>query len=398
MAEPQQSEQIPAAVPPPEAPPAEVVVDPALEQARHIEIPDFTSVDAEKPLTEDEVDALISHDPFKDGPPDYSRVPPAQAQPETPPAAPGSVPAAPPTAQPAAPVVAPVAQPLVPAPAPQQDPQMAALMQQNALLQQQIVAMQAALPAQPQGQIPGPQIPGQQPVPQADALPAYSYEMPQQIVQGLFGEDGDMGTRSRALGALVQGLGKTIHQEMRQEVQTRMQSQIPDQVSQQVQTAVSREQERARIFDDFYHTYPQFNQPAYLPIVAQAAQMVQQEIGATTWTPYMREQVAQKTAILLGGQQQQLQQQQIQQPQQFVQPQQQQVPQQFVQQPPVQQVSPQGLPVAPIQYAPAVPPTPGLPVGPPMQFAPGANPLGVTSPEANGGINSPTDIYQVMGI
>lgn len=392
MAEQQQATEIPAATPPvtppPEAPPAEVVRDPAVEQARQAVVPDFTNIDAEKPLSDEEVDALISHDPFKDGAPDFSRVPPAQAPPETPPvAAPGletpPVAVVPPALQ-AAPAPAPV-------PAPQQDPQMAALLQQNALLQQQITAMQQAV--QPQG--PGvptataAAMPGQ-PAVQPEQVPAYSYEMPPQIVQGLFGEDGDMGTRSRALSALVQGLGKTIHQEMRQEMQTRMQTQLPEQVSQHVQSAVSRENERARIFDDFYQTYPQFNQPAYQPIVAQAAQLVQQEIGATAWTPYMREQVAHKTALLLGGQQQQAAP-----PQQYIQPQ---VQPQYVQQPLVQQVTQQGLPVVPPQYAPVLPPTQGLPAGPPMQFAPGANPIGISSPEANGGINSPTDIYQVMGI
>jgi hypothetical protein len=113
--------------------------------------------------------------------------------------------------------------------------------------------------------------------------PAYEYTIPDQIVDGLRSED-PQHTRL-AIMALVKGAGQSIHQEVVKAMRAEIQQSIPDMVQTQVQTQDSSQQ----IFNDFYGTYPQLNNPAFHGMVHAVAAEVMQRPGHNQWNAQTRD-------------------------------------------------------------------------------------------------------------
>lgn len=188
-----------------------------------------------------------------------------------------------------------------PQPQPQQTPEMAALQatiaQQGQQISQLIEQLQARQAPPPPGAMQANEV---QPVP-----PQWGMEIPQEYVNALRGEDPAMA--QRALNAMANGLASTIHQQLRTEMSQRF-----EEVPGQIQSQVTASQEQQRIHDDFYGTYPELNTPQFQGMVKAVASQAAQEMGASGWSPQLRDTIAQRLAPMSPQLMQRLQAQQTQ--------------------------------------------------------------------------------------
>jgi hypothetical protein len=359
-------------VDPPQAPPAQPVLEP---KADHVDpgpaedrilSPEETvnyfktgSIDPPEPVTQDITDPpeqqQLAEEFFKDvpgepAPPVLPVVPDPQVvqqavQQDLQPAVPVQQPV---VQQPGVqPPVQPtqVQQPAQPqAPVPLPTPQEAALQAQIQTLTQQMQGMQTAVaqqaPQQPQAQ------PGQPAQPQQ-----YNFQVPQQYAEAIGSED--VGLRAQAIGQLLNGVAQSVQQQTLREVDQRMSNLAPA-----VERQVTQAQEQADIKRDMYGTYPELSGMQDM-VVAAATQLKTQY---PAWNADYRDAIAERLSPLVPGLQQRVQQHRATrgiQPQ-IAQPQQQLLPQ--VQQP---QVLPPGVQPVGIQgggHVQAVAPQQGQPV------------------------------------
>lgn len=228
-------------------------------------------------LSFEQVDALLSFDPFskKDAPAEppaadaeAGEVPPAAADAETLPAEQG-------TGEPPAAPTAPAAQP------PTEDPEKVLLKQQLEQMQRDIAAMRQ------------PQQPQQPPEDPNAAVPEYAFNIPDALLEHL---RSDNPAEVRAgVGALAQGVARTVHQTVMQQMASLVQTVVPQMVNQGVTGA----QMAREIFTDFYGTYKELNVPELRPMIVNVAQQVASEYRASTWSPQLRDEVARRVKAAL---------------------------------------------------------------------------------------------------
>ncbi len=192
--------------------------------------------------------------------------------------------------QPVVPGVAPQA-PVAGHSAQQQSPQETALAAQlqtsNAQiqnLQQQLTETRNAIAQPQQAQ------PGQQAQPQ---VPQFNMNVPEQYVVALSSED--PAVRQQALNQLVNGIAQTVHQQTMNDVRTQVQ-----QVGPQVQQQISQEQESNRIQQDMYGTYPELSNMME-QVVAVAQNMQSTGMSNGTWTPELRDAIAERLSPMIPG-------------------------------------------------------------------------------------------------
>lgn len=145
--------------------------------------------------------------------------------------------------------------------------------------------MQAQQAAQQQ-----PQQPNMPPPP-----PAYAYDINEQMLRAVTSDD--MREREMALKAFAVNLSQTVHQRAVEQLREEVARAMPAFVRQ----VATQEYERKSIAQDFYGKYPEFDRPEVLPVVAQVAQQVMQETGASAWSAKVRDAVAGRTRALLGA-------------------------------------------------------------------------------------------------
>jgi hypothetical protein len=198
-----------------------------------------------------EVIAVLGYDPFgpvEDAPP---QPPPAQPQ------------AAPP--QPDQPVAQPAA--------PGQPNELETLRQQVGQMRQEL--QQFRQPAQPQPGQPG----GDKPI---DPVPAYQYEIPDQLVQLMASED--PGHRKMALSNVMTAVSRSVHGLMQREL-----AQVIPALARQVMMEHLGQQEVGK---DFYSVYKDLDKPELRPLIYQiAAGWAQQNPGAG-WNAQTRDAIA----------------------------------------------------------------------------------------------------------
>lgn len=198
-------------------------------------------------------------------------------------------------------VVTPPTQPGTPPPQ-EQTPQ-APTLEQFQELQARIAAMEAARhqqqqapqgqqQTQPQGQ-PGQQ--GQQGQTGTQPQRRYGFQVQQQIFDGLNAEDPNV--RNGSLVTLMNGMSEVIHDTVLKEVQG-MLEQMAQHVPQQIQQTTQAQAEQKKVFDDFYGTYPELNNPTLHTLVGQIAG----QIGAKKpggWTPALRDEIGREVYRIL---------------------------------------------------------------------------------------------------
>lgn len=239
----------------------------------------------EHDFDETDVKRILEFDPFGDEP----QPKPAQQQAPVVPTPQAQVPSAdgqqPQGAQPALQAVPPV----TPAPQPKSEESELELLKksyaeaQAQLRMQQAQGAQPQQPAQPKSEAPDP----------LTHVPAYQYTVPPQLLAGLRSED--PAEQAGAVGALIQGVSQTVHQQvlgqMRQAFQT-----VPQMVYSQINTVRTQQE----VFQDFYGSYPELNRPELYPVVAQCGAALMQETGQMTYSPQMKQAIAARVKQLLG--------------------------------------------------------------------------------------------------
>lgn len=195
-----------------------------------------------------------------------------------------------------------VVPPATPPTPPQPDPNTPAAptLEQFQELQARLTAMEAARYQQQQapqgGQQQQPQ-PGQQGQPGTQPQPQrrYGFQVQQQILDGLNAEDPNV--RNGSLVTLVNGVGEIIHDTVIAEVRgmiEQMSAAVPQQIQQTTQAAA----EQQKVFNDFYGTFPELNQPAFHQLVGTIAG----QIGAKKpggWTPALRDEIGREVYKIL---------------------------------------------------------------------------------------------------
>lgn len=175
-------------------------------------------------------------------------------------------------------------------------PEVQALLDRNAALEQQLQQQQ-----QQQAQVQQQQASQQQQQANEDPLdafvPPYQFEIPQQLMQMLDSEEPT--DRMQGLQYLMQGLARSVHRTMLEQTQGMMTAYVPSQLQQYTQ----QQEQISTVRNDFYSTNTDLNVPELRPIVSQIAAQVMQEQNAQGWTPDLRDAIAQRVrAVLSYGQ------------------------------------------------------------------------------------------------
>jgi hypothetical protein len=222
----------------------------------------------------------------------------------------------------------------------QAPPADAALSAQNTLLQQQVQTLAAQVQQLTQAQQPQQQQvvqPGQAPRPQQEQ-PRFNFQVPPQFIAGLAAED--EGTRMMTLNSLLNGVAETVAQQLRQES-----LEMKNEMQGMVQNTVDQTAEMQNVQQDMYGTYPEL--AAHRAFVQAAARQVGTENpGLQSWSPELRDLIAERVSPMIPGLYQKVQQVRAQRVGSYAIPQQPgQVPQPIPQQPlPQQQAMPSNLP------------------------------------------------------
>lgn len=163
-------------------------------------------------------------------------------------------------------------------------------------LRQQVASMQQYLNSQAQQQ--QPQQGGQDQQQQQPEVPQYDLQIPDELWNAM--NNDDPYERKRAHQAYNQAVAAHVHQRVQQEFQQTMQRQIPV----QVQRLMAHQAAVQQVFNDFYGHHPDLNRPELRQLVYGAAQQVMQETGQRSWTPQLRDAVAQRVRQFVPGTQQ----------------------------------------------------------------------------------------------
>lgn len=148
-------------------------------------------------------------------------------------------------------------------------------------------------PAQPQ---PGQHQaqPGQQPGAPAPQK-RYGFQVPQPIFDGLNSEDPQH--RNQALVHVMNGVAEVIHDTVLAQV-TQLIESVRQEVPAAAQQTVQRTAEAKAVFDDFYGTYPELNDPNIHALVGQ----ISAKIGAKHrggWSPALRDEIGREVYRVL---------------------------------------------------------------------------------------------------
>ena len=181
----------------------------------------------------------------------------------------------------------------------QLSPNEAAMQARIELLQTQISQMMTRnqTPTQvPQGL-------GKTPEQVSDPVPDYNLDVPDVLMEAIRGEDPLRA--KQAMSALATGLAQSVHQTVRAEYEAKL-AQVPQTVQSQMDTRSQQQQ----IYDDFYTTYPELNQPQFKAMIPVIANQAAQELGVSGWTTQLRDEIARRASPLVPTLHQRLVQQQ----------------------------------------------------------------------------------------
>lgn len=122
--------------------------------------------------------------------------------------------------------------------------------------------------------------------------PNYDFNIPDQLVQALTNED--PAVFKQGVAGFAKGIGLGVHKQ----VTTYIEKTIPQMLEKALPALINQHMQgynsRKAIFDDFYGTYKELNNPKLYPLIGQITQEVQTELKTTQWTPAVRDTVAKR--------------------------------------------------------------------------------------------------------
>lgn len=132
----------------------------------------------------------------------------------------------------------------------------------------------------------------------ADALPAYDFEIPDQLVEAL--TTSDVKVFKQGVTALAKGLAIAIHGQMQKQFES-VYNQRFDSLPAQVMQTIQAASQKQAVFQDFYGKNPELNKPALYPIVTKVAEEAAKRLKKTAWDDELRDVVAKDVKALLGA-------------------------------------------------------------------------------------------------
>ena len=162
-------------------------------------------------------------------------------------------------------------------------------------LEQQVSQMQGYLQRQVQQEK---QTQGKEEGKEQDKLPEYNFDIPDAMVQAF--NSGEPEQVRQGLKALVQGVGQTVHQQVRDEYQKKLDERSREiyQASVRHSTGSVEQRQQAQqfasgVFQDYYSKYPDHQNPAVRPLVQQVARNIAAQRGAKGWSAQLRDEIGQ---------------------------------------------------------------------------------------------------------
>lgn len=167
--------------------------------------------------------------------------------------------------------------------------------QQIRQLEQQISQMQGYLQRQVQTEQAQKQAEGKK---TQDELPDYNFDIPDAMVQAF--NSGEPEQIRSGLKALVQGVGQTVHQQVREEYQKKLDERSREIYQASVRHSTGSVEQRQQVqqfatgvFQDYYSKYSHHQDPAIRPLVQQVAREVATRRGAKGWSAELRDEIGQ---------------------------------------------------------------------------------------------------------
>jgi hypothetical protein len=138
-----------------------------------------------------------------------------------------------------------------------------------------------------------------QPSEAESAEPKYDFNIPDQLVQALTTDDPQV--FKQGVAGFAKGIGMGVHREVTKYIESQLPKMMEKIVPQMIQNHLQTFNSRKAIFDDFYGTYKELNNPTLYPVIANITATTMQELKTDKWSPAVRDTVAKKVKELLGG-------------------------------------------------------------------------------------------------
>jgi hypothetical protein len=126
-------------------------------------------------------------------------------------------------------------------------------------------------------------------------IPDYTVRIPDKLLDMLRSENPE--EHRQGLAAVVQGTAQTVHRQ----VMTAAIAHVNETVPLLIQTQIGNTQTQAAVAQDFYTTYPQYNNPAAITLVVNEAAALAAETGISSWSPEFRDAVAARVDQVIQG-------------------------------------------------------------------------------------------------
>lgn len=129
-----------------------------------------------------------------------------------------------------------------------------------------------------------------------DDLPPYEFNIPPQLMAMLGSED--LQERTQAVQSMFKGTCQAVHKTVMEAVVRKI-SEARQEITSSVQADSVSRAAATEIHNDYYGNFPTHNNPAIKPLVQRIAVQMQQQTGASGWSPDLRNSIGNKVNELL---------------------------------------------------------------------------------------------------
>lgn len=129
--------------------------------------------------------------------------------------------------------------------------------------------------------------------------PQYNFNIPQQLVAALTSDKPE--DFVKGLQGFATGVALAVHQQMIKQLQPQIEAALSTHVPRMLTPALEGYNTRKAIFDDFYGTYKELNNPRLYNTIAQTTQDVMTELRTNQWSPAVRDTVATRVKQMLAS-------------------------------------------------------------------------------------------------
>lgn len=135
--------------------------------------------------------------------------------------------------------------------------------------------------------------------PAAEEGPKWNFTIPDQLVEALSTDDPVK--FKQGLAGMAQGVAQATYNQVQQNMERMIQPLIEKMIPQLVQRSMGQKTESDNIFNDFYGTYKELNNPKLYPLVGKITAEVMGELKTDKWSAAVRDTVGQRVKDLIAS-------------------------------------------------------------------------------------------------